>query len=296
MHRDRVAGANLTGGAVQAQMNRLENRWIHSRFHRVTGEVNDSLRAYRFDEAANTVYKFFWGEFCDWYLEIIKPTLSGSEAEAREGLAVLGDLFEGALRLLAPFMPFITEEIWYAMYEGHTPQKSIALARYPELEQRWLSDRAEEEMSLLQDLIVSVRNMRAEMKIEPRTKAPIRIHVSSNVQNLIEENRGMIERLASVEGIEFVPQSLTNAPGARSTPKFEVALVYERKVDASAEKERLTKELSKLEAQLANAHKQLGNQQFLSKAPAAVVDGLKRQATETQVLIEKGRQALASLG
>ena len=296
MHRDRVSGAKLTKGASGAQLNRLEDRWIYSRFHRVTGEVNDSLRAYRFDEAANTVYKFFWGEFCDWYLEIIKPTLSGNETEAREALALLGDLFEGALRLLAPFMPFITEEIWHAMYEGRTPHKSIALARYPELETRWLNGQAEEEVALLQDLIVSVRNMRAEMKVEPRTKTPVRIHASAGVKTLIGDNTSMIERLANIERIEFVPQSLANAPGARSTPKFEVALVYERKVDAAAEKERLTKELSKLEAQLANAHKQLGNQQFLSKAPTTVVDGLKKQAAETQVLIEKGRQALASLG
>src|SRR5690348_15330139 len=168
MHRDRTGGVKLTDGASKLQLNRLENRWIYSRFHHVTGEVNDSLRAYRFDEAANTIYKFFWGEFCDWYLEIIKPTLSGNETEARDGLALLGDLFERALRLLAPFMPFITEEIWHAMYEGHAPQKSIALARYPELEERWLNDRAEEEMALLQDLIVTVRNMRAEMKVEPR--------------------------------------------------------------------------------------------------------------------------------
>ena len=296
MYRDRIAGAKLTDGASEAQLNRLENRWIYSRFHRVIGEVNDSLRSYRFDEAANTVYKFFWGEFCDWYLEIIKPTLSGNEIEAREGLTLLGNLFEGALRLLAPFMPFITEEVWHAMYEGRTPQKSIALARYPELEERRLNDRAEEDMALLQDLIVNVRNLRAEMKVGPRTKTPVRVHASAQVQGLISENRGMIERLASMEGIEFVPQSLANAPGARSTPNFEVALVYERKVDTAAEKERLTKELTKLEAHLASAQKQLGNQHFLSKAPAPVVDGLKKQAAETQVLIEKGRQALASLG
>ncbi len=296
MYRDRIAGAKLTDGASEAQLNRLENRWIYSRFHRVTGEVNDSLRSYRFDEAANTVYKFFWGEFCDWYLEIIKPTLSGNEAEAREGLTLLGDIFEGALRLLAPFMPFITEEIWHAMYVDQAPQKSIALARYPELEERRLNDRAEEDMALLQDLIVNVRNLRAEMKVGPRTKTPVRVHASAQVQGLISENRGMIERLASMEGIEFVPQSLANAPGARSTPNFEVALVYERKVDTAAEKERLTKELTKLEAHLASAQKQLGNQHFLSKAPAPVVDGLKKQAAETQVLIEKGRQALASLG
>ncbi len=129
MNLDRVAGASLTGGAKPNQLNKLENRWIYSRFHRVAGQVNQSLAEYRFDEAANTIYKFFWGEFCDWYLEIIKPALSGAPEEARSAVTLLGDLFEGSLRLLSPFMPFITEEVWHAMYEGKPPAKSIALAR-----------------------------------------------------------------------------------------------------------------------------------------------------------------------
>ncbi|MGZ4874677.1 MAG: class I tRNA ligase family protein, partial [Candidatus Angelobacter sp.] len=296
MNLDRVEGASLTGGAKPEQLNRLENRWIYSRFHRVAGQVNQSLADYRFDEAANTIYKFFWGEFCDWYLEIIKPALSGAPEEARSAVTLLGDLFEGSLRLLSPFMPFITEEIWHAMYDGKPPAKSIALARYPELDQRWLNDKAEEQMAVLQDLIEKVRNMRAEMKVEPRVKTPVKIHAAADIRALVNESRGMVERLASVDGIEFVEASLAQMPGARSTTKFEVALVYEQKIDVAAESERLTKELAKLENELANANRQLGNQQFLAKAPPPVVEGIRRRQEELHALIEKGKTALAKLG
>ena len=295
MNLDRVGGS-LTAGAPEEAMRRLENRWIYSRFYRVAGEVNAGLAAYRFDEAANTVYKFFWGEFCDWYLEIIKPSLLGTEKEAREALAFLGDVFEGSLRLLSPFMPFITEEIWHAMYEGKPPKKSIALARYPELDKKWLNGEAEEQMAVLQDLIVNIRNIRAELKVEPRVKAPVRIHAPADVNELVNASRGMIERLANVEGIEFVKEPLAQAAGSRTTSKFEVALVYEQKVDVAAERERLSKELKKLEGQSANAQRQLGNEQFLAKAPANVVDGLRKQEAELKLLIAKIKTVLDNLG
>jgi valyl-tRNA synthetase len=296
MNLDRVGGVSLTAGANENQLKKLENRWIYSRFYRVAGEVNQGLADYRFDEAANTIYKFFWGEFCDWYLEIIKPSLFGTPEEARGALTFLGDVFEGSLRLLSPFMPFITEEIWHAMYNGKPPAKSIALAAYPVADQRWLNDQAEEQMAVLQDLIEKVRNMRAEMKIEPKVKTPVKIHAADAVRTLVDENRGMVERLAGVDGIEFVDASLAQMPGARTTPEFEVALVYEQKVDVAAERERLTKELNKLENEMANANRQLGNQQFLAKAPGHVVEGIRKRQGELEGLLEKVKTALAKLG
>ena len=294
MNLDRAGqGASLTAGAPESELQRLENRWIVSRFHRVAGGVNQDLANYRFDEAASSIYKFFWGDFCDWYVEIIKPRLAGPAEEARAALAFLGDVFEGALRLLSPFMPFITEEIWHAVYEGKPPGKSIALTPYPEVDERRLNDAAEQEMAILQDLIISIRNMRAEVKIEPKRKIPARIFADAEVRKLIEDNRGMIERLASVEGLEFASQSLANTRGARVTAKFEVCIVYE--VDVVAERERLTKELKKLENELANHRRQLENQHFLNKAPAHVVDGLRKRVAELEVLIQKIRAALDNL-
>ena len=291
-----MAESNLTAGANEDQLKKLENRWIYSRFYRVAGEVNQGLADYRFDEAANTIYKFFWGEFCDWYLEIIKPGLFGPPEEARGALTFLGDVFEGSLRLLSPFMPFITEEVWHAMYDGKPPAKSIALAAYPVIDQRWLNDQAEEQMAVLQDLIEKVRNMRAEMKIEPKVKTPVKIHAAGAVRTLVNENRGMVERLAGVDGIEFVDASLAQMPGARTTPEFEVALVYEQKVDVAAERDRLTKELNKLENEMANANRQLGNQQFLAKAPGHVIEGIRKRQGELEALLEKVKTALAKLG
>jgi valyl-tRNA synthetase len=297
MNLDRAgAGASLTQGAPEQQMNSLENRWILSRFYRVAGEVNANLVVYRFHEAANVVYNFFWGEFCDWYLEIIKPRLSGSEEESGAAVAFLGDVFEGALRLLSPFMPFITEEIWHAMYEGNPPSKSIALMNYPQLDNSMLNAQAEQQMSTLQEIIVNIRNIRAEMKVEPKVKIPVRLFATADVRKLVEQNRGIIERLASVERLKFVDQPLGQTPGARTTVNFEVAIVYEQKVDVAAERERLTKELKKLEGELANGQRQLGNEQFLSKAPAKVVEGLRKRASEVELLVQKIRTALAKLG
>ena len=289
-------GACLTQGAPPAEARRLENRWIMSRFSRVAGEVNANLASYRFHEAANSVYDFFWGEFCDWYLEIIKPRLSGTKEEAHAAVAFLGDTFEGALRLLSPFMPFITEELWHAMYEGKAPQKSIALASFPALEQHRLDSQAEEEMAILQELIVHVRNLRAESKVEPKLKVPARVFADQDVRKLLDENRGMIERLANVEKLEFAEASLAQVAGVRTTPKFEVCIVYEQKVDAAAERERLTKEKTKLEGEMANAQRQLGNQQFLAKAPANVVEGLRKRVAEVEILLEKAHIALQKLG
>jgi valyl-tRNA synthetase len=292
----RVSSVSLTAGADEAQLSKLENRWIYSRFHRVAGEVNQSLTDYRFDEAANTIYRFFWGDFCDWYLEIIKPSLMGSLDEAQRALTFLGDVFEGSLRLLSPFMPFITEEVWHAMYEGEPPARSIALVQYPQSEKKWLNDQAEEQMAVLQDLIEKVRNMRAELAVPPREKTPVQIHTTSDIRKLIEENRGTVERLAGVEGMEFVDASLAQRAGARTTPKFEVALIYERKIDVAAERERLTKDLSKLEGQLANTQRQLGNEQFLAKAPPKVVEGLRKQEADLTLMVNNNRDALNNLG
>jgi valyl-tRNA synthetase len=295
MNVDRVGGVDSARAGAESSLDRLENRWIYSRFYRVAGEVNQSLKDYRFDEAASKIYAFFWGDFCDWYLEIIKPTLSGGDADAREAAAFLVDVFEGALRLLSPFMPFITEEIWHAIYAGQPPAKSIALTRYPQLEERWLDDKAEQDMALVQELIVSTRNLRAELKVEPRVKTPIRLHTDAATQKLVADNRGTLERLANVEGIQFVGESLVHAAGARTSTRFEVALVYERQVDKAAERERLNKELAKLEEQLAKSERQLGNEQFLAKAPANVVEGLKKQVAEMHILIEKTKRALEGL-
>jgi valyl-tRNA synthetase len=290
-----------SNGIPGFQATTLEDRWILSRFNRVAADVNDALTTYRFHEAANRIYDFFWGEFCDWYLELIKPRLNFDEGTDKSGAFVtcknLVNMFDAALRLLHPIMPFITEEIWQAMYEGKAPYRSIALTHYPQPDEKQFDLPAETEMAILQDLIVSIRNLRAELKIEPKVKIPIEIFAhESNIRQMIEHNRGAVERLANAEKITFVENSLAKLAGARSTARFDVHVVFERKIDPAAECERLRKELEKLERGIGSGQRQLGNEHFLAKAPATVVENLRKQQAELAILKEKALTKLKELG
>ena len=274
----------------------LDDRWILSRFNRVTKDVNAALETYRFHEAANSIYDFFWGELCDWYLELIKPRLMMESESAHTACENLVRLFEASLRLLHPVMPFITEEIWQAIYDGKPPLKSIALAGYPQADERQLDLAAETQMAILQDLIVSVRNVRAELKIEPKLRVPIQVFApEAEIRGLIEQNRGAVERLANVEQIEFTNGSLAKLAGARHTARFDVHVIYERKIDVAAERERLEKELEKIEKEIANGQRQLSNENFLAKAPPNVVDGLRKRQEELRVVHDKTQSKLEEL-
>ncbi|MGA2980788.1 MAG: valine--tRNA ligase [Terriglobales bacterium] len=289
---DPGGGGRRYVGIAGFQASLLEDRWILSRLNRAARDVNESLQTYRFDEAANRIYDFFWAEFCDWYIELIKPRLNVEEGAdtgpARVACANLVNLFEASLRLLHPVMPFITEEIWHAIYDGKPPLKSIALAAYPAADEKQVDLGAETEMAILQDLIVSVRNLRAELKVEPKVKVPIEVFAHEpEIRAMLERNLTAIERLAGVEKVTFVEASLEKVPGARSTSRFDVHVVYEKKIDVAAECERLKKELEKIEKEISNGQRQVSNEQFLAKAPAKVVEGLKARAEELKVLREK---------
>jgi valyl-tRNA synthetase len=294
-------GGRLHVGADGFHVNTLEDRWILSRFNRVTANVNDALATYRFHEAANSIYDFFWGEFCDWYLELIKPRLNFEEgadkSAARIACVNLVNLLDASLRLLHPVMPFITEEIWQAMYEGKPATRSIALAPFPQTDEKQLDLAAETEMAILQDLIVSIRNLRAELKVEPKVKVPVDIFAHEpEIRRMIEQNRGAVERLANVEKITFVEGSLAKLAGARGTARFDVHVIYERKIDVASECDRLKKELEKFEKGIASGQKQLGNENFLAKAPQNVVEGLRKQQQELAVLKEKTLSRLKEIG
>ncbi len=282
-----------------SQTHTLEDRWIFSLFNRVAKDVNDALADYRFHEAANRIYDYFWGAFCDWYIELVKPRLlEGANPEAaRAACANLINLFDSALRLLHPVMPFITEEIWHAMYAGQPPQKSIAFAAFPQADEMQIDIAAEVDMANLQDLIIHIRNIRAELKVEPKVKVPIRVYAHEpRVHDLIAQNRGAVERLGSVETIDLTSHPLTDTLGARRTARFDVMVIYEKKINLAEERARLTKELEKIEKEIANGQRQLSNEQFLSKAPAQVVEGIRKRAQDLDVQREKIQSQLGGLG
>lgn len=278
----------------------LEDRWILSRFNRVTANVNDALATYRFHEVANSIYDFFWGEFCDWYLELIKPRLNfegPDKSAAKVACANLVNLFDASLRLLHPVMPFITEEVWQAIYEEKPQLKSIALSPYPQADEKQVDLGAETEMAILQDLIVNIRNLRAELKVEPKVKVSIEVFAHEPpIRMMVEHNHAAVERLANVEKISFVEHSLAKVAGSRSTARFDVHVVHERKIDTASECERLKKELERLEKGIGSGQRQLGNEQFLAKAPQNVVENLRKQQQELAVLKEKTVSKMKELG
>jgi valyl-tRNA synthetase len=292
-----VAPSSLPESPAVNAHSTLDARWIVSRLNSAATNVHNALDEYRFDEAASFIYQFFWGDFCDWYLEIAKIRLDFSERanadETRSALTILLGVFEAALRLLSPFMPFLTEELWHAFYNGKPAQKSIALTRYPAAKGAVDVD-AEADMADLQKVVVAIRDLRRVAGVPEKEGVPARISTLSGTAQVIRRNLSIIERLGRVTDLQFV-DTFPDGVARRSWPELDVAIIYEKQVDVVAERERLTKEIARLEKEQANAERQLGNEAFLGKAPAQVVDGLRKRAAELAILIPKTRTALDGL-
>jgi len=305
MNIDRAAEAGITvdrdllgGMPTVAADAPLEAHWIVAELHATAGKVNYALGDYRYDDAANTIYQFFWGSFCDWYLEIVKLRFDFSEspdkAATTAALTTLVQVFEAALRLLSPIMPFLTEELWHALYDGTPPAASIALARYPFEDEGMIDTSAVSAMAFVQSLITDIRAQRKEIGVEEKMTIPIEFCANGHFSKLAEENVDIIERLARVSELRAV-EVITEGLPKHSTADFDLGIVYQRTVDVPAERERLTKDIAKYEKGLASAERQLTNESFLKKAPPQVVEGLKKQESETRQLLEKARAALATL-
>ncbi|MGC8549919.1 MAG: valine--tRNA ligase [Acidobacteriaceae bacterium] len=292
----------------------IEARWIARELCLAARNVNRQLKEYRFDEAASEIYQFFWGSFCDWYLEIVKLRLDFSEAADKQAtkaaLTTLLQTFEAALRLLSPFMPFLTEELWHALYDGNPPAKSIALsANYPngntEEDRKFngaqISAGVPKRMKYLQELISAVRFRRKEAQVPEKARVRIIVHALPDAKETFEANAAMIQRLARVDEIQYSDERLPGNPyryiagGIRFEADVDLS-AFDREIDVAAERERLAKEIARYEKEQANADRQLSNQAFLSKAPAHVVEGLRNRAQELKILLDKARAASKELG
>jgi valyl-tRNA synthetase len=282
-------------------------RWIWAEFHQASRRVNESLSNYRYDDAANEVYQFFWSIFCDKFLEFAKVRLDFSENAERDKtravLTTLIQVFEATLRLLSPFMPFITEELWHAVYDGLPPARSIALASYPLVSDGHYDqvvggaydDGVMVRMKYSIDLISDVLSKRKESGVPEKESTPIAIHAIPIARGAFTGNVDVITKLAHVSSIDYSDSDLDGPDVFRNFSYYAGRLIYQRNVDIPAERERLTKEIAKYEKGLASADRQLGNGAFLAKAPSNVVDGLKKQQVETSQLLEKAKAALAAL-
>jgi valyl-tRNA synthetase len=275
----------------------LADAWLFSRLASITAQVNEALANYRFHEAAQGVYQFFWGDFCDWYIEWVKPELQNADRE--RAVVAWKNLFAGfdaALRLLHPFMPFLTEELWHQLPQA-AGAKSIALDQYPEVRAEWTNPGAQEKIALIQEVIVALRNIRAEMKLDPKKK--IGAEFSSEdvaTRDLIEANRDAILRLAILSELKVAAGRLPQSGGAvRSTSQYDVRVVYAEAVDTEAEKARLKKELEGLQKAVTSKESQLGNETFRSRAPEKIIRGLEATLAEQRIEMQKIVERLGQL-
>jgi valyl-tRNA synthetase len=267
----------------------LAHRWIFSRLSSVAAEVQDALEHFRFHEACQTMYQFFWGDFCDWYIEWVKPQLASTDREI--ALPAWRNIFaalDASLRLLHPVMPFLTEELWHKLPQPAGAQ-SIALDKFPEPRPEWTDVASDDAMAQLQEIIGVARNMRAEMKIDPKKKVPADFLTRGAMRRrLVIENTDGILRLASLSALNMASGPLDpSGTMIRSTAAFDLRIAYSDTVDKAAEIARLKKEIDRLKNDIESKQKRLADENFTSKAPGKVVDELRATLVQRQIELKK---------
>jgi valyl-tRNA synthetase len=279
----------------------LVDQWLYSRLTITIETVNEALKSYRFHEAAQNGYQFFWGDYCDWYIEWVKPELQSADRErATVTWKNLFAAFNDALRLLHPFMPFLTEELWHQVPQA-SGAKSIALDVFPEPRPHWAQNGKDvgmmQHFQFLQEIIVSIRNIRAEMKLDPKKRVAAEIYAWDQLtRETIERNLDGVLRLALLSELHISSEPLEQAGGAvRSTSQFDVRIAYSDAVDLEAEKIRLKKEMEGLRKAVASKESQLGNETFRSRAPEKIIRGLEATLAEQRIELQKVVERLAQL-
>ncbi len=273
----------------------LADRWIISRVNGAAAEVDAALEEFRFDAAAAALHRFFWHEFCDWYLEMVKPALLGSDAEAsRTARSVLLRTLDRALRLLHPFMPFLTEEIWQRLpHQGD----SLVVAQFPVHRPEEHDEEAEREMQFLMAVVGKLRNLRAEAELEPGRKVEALFKTDlAYPRRLLEEHAATVASLARLSGTRFVEEIPREAAAVRGVVTgLEMALLLPQERDAGEERGRLARDLEKIDREIAALEAKLANDAFVSRAPAAIVEKVRSSRLELAGKRDKLEQTLAAL-
>ena len=254
----------------------LADRWILSRYAKTARDVTDNLEKFELGEAGRMLYEFIWNEFCDWYIELSKARLYDKENDdtrpRQTAQYVLGYVLEHTLRLLHPFMPFITEEIWqHIPHEG----KSIMVSEWPAAEQDKLDDASEAAMTTIMETIKSVRNMRAEVNAAPGKKSEVILHFSdAALRDMVAENEGYLTVLAAAEPVTILAMDAAKPENAMAAvvDGVEIYLPLKGLIDVEKETARLNKELENLAKEIKRVTGKLSNPGFLAKAPAEVVE------------------------
>ncbi len=273
------------------------DRWILSRLNRTVRSMNEYLEKYRLNDASSIIYEFFWHEFCDWYIEISKVNLYGDDEEDRIRVAsMLVHVLDKSLRLLHPFMPFITEEIWQRL-PIEKEKESIMVSKYPEYDESMVDEQSENEIDILKDLVYNIRNIRGEMHVPPEVKADVLIKTGEEeVVKVVESMMEIIKFLARVKQIECGANLTKPSGSATAVGKgYEIYIPLRDIIDLDMEKKRLEKEIEKLEKELEKSHKKLMNENFIKKAPESVIDKEKEKYNTYKEKIEKLNLVLEGL-
>ncbi len=274
----------------------LTDRWILSRYNSLVKEVTENLEKFELGIAVQKLYDFIWDEFCDWYIELAKSGLYGEDKDVKETkLYILNYVLANTMKLLHPFMPFITEEIW--QYLPHHQEDSIMISSWPIADDNAIDSEAEEKMTAIMDAIRSIRNIRAEMEVPPSRKAKVILVVDRQDISLFEESKTYFERLAWASAVEVREDKEGIAANAVSavTGKAQIFMPLEDLVDIEKEMERLQKEKEKLEKELARVESKLSNENFVKKAPPAVVEQERQKKAKYQDMMDKVLNRIESL-
>jgi len=274
----------------------LADRWILSRLHKTIDAVTTALNEFHLNEAIDNLYSFFWREFCDWYLELIKPGLYGDDPTAKELALGIGIYtLRNILKLLHPFIPFITEEIWQNV--KLSGEKDLIISEWPGFDKNYFDDQAEKDMILIQQTIGAIRNIRGEMNVPPHKKAYVRIKSNNNGNlDLIKRNEVYLTSLSKLSNIELGPDLTKPKFSASSVvADLEIFVPLEGLIDIEVERKRLTKEITRLEKQIESINAKLLNTDFIKKAPREVVERERQKSNDFQENLNKLRINLHSL-
>ena len=260
------------------------NKWLISKVAKTADSISKSIEEYQFNDASNTVYHFAWGTFCDWYLELTKPILNGSDTRAAdETRKTTAWALDQILKMMHPFMPFITEEIWANTAERSEMLMATSWPKYMDC----VDEVAEKQIDFLIGMISSIRSVRVEMNVPPSIKAQLLIKdAQENEADLIRSNQILLSQLARLESIDFVNESPKGSV-QKIFGTITLALPLAGLIDVAAEKERLMKEREKLASYLKGLDAKLSNEAFVSKAPANIIADQRQKQAETRSSIEK---------
>ncbi len=278
-----------TGGQVELSS---ADRWIVSQLQESTQKITDSMRQYRLDHAAQTIYSFFWDEYCDWYLELSKPVLTNpdsSEAALRGTRQTLAQVLETLLRLAHPLIPFITEEIWQRVAPlAGRQDKTLMLQAWPEQDVKQIDEQATDEMAWVKSFVLGIRKIRSGMNIKPSKQLQVLIQNGSEADaTRLQNNRHYIKSLARVDSITWLDNEAAPESATALVGEMKVLIPMAGLIDKEAELARLQKEKVKKQTDLERIQKKLSNSNFTGRAPGQVVEKEKSKAADLQIALNK---------